>query len=63
MRVLALKKLIKLNAITTCTIPSKTFVSLPFMGGISVFAVILPKPHRETLDGMDEAELLRPSRL
>jgi hypothetical protein len=31
--------------ITTYAIPSKTFIWLPFTGGISVFAVILPKPH------------------
>jgi hypothetical protein len=29
---------------TDCTLPSKTFISLPFAGGISAFAVILPKP-------------------
>jgi hypothetical protein len=27
-----------------CAIPCKTFVYLPFTGGISAFAVILPKP-------------------
>jgi hypothetical protein len=47
MRVFALKKLLskfKVH-ITTCAIPGKTFISLPFTGGISAFAVILPKPH------------------
>src|SRR6266436_2116199 len=46
MRVFALKKLVsKFKAhITTCAIPGKTFISLPFTGGISAFAVILPKP-------------------
>jgi hypothetical protein len=29
---------------TTCAIPCKTFVCLPFTGAISAFAVILPKP-------------------
>ena len=47
MKVFALKKLVsKFKAhITTCAIPCKTFISLPFTGGISAFAVILPKPH------------------
>jgi hypothetical protein len=27
-----------------CTLPGKTFIWLPFAGGISAFAVILPKP-------------------
>src|SRR5277367_5468601 len=30
--------------VTDCTLPGKTFVWLPFAGGISAFAVILPKP-------------------
>ena len=29
---------------TDCTLPGKTFIWLPFAGGISAFAVILPKP-------------------
>jgi hypothetical protein len=47
MKVFALKKLgskFKAN-ITTCAIPDKTFIWLPFTGGILAFAVILPKPH------------------
>jgi hypothetical protein len=28
----------------TCVIPDKTFICLPFSGGISAFAVILPRP-------------------
>jgi hypothetical protein len=45
MKVFALNKLVsKFKAhITICAIPSKTFIWLPFTGGISVFAVILPK--------------------
>jgi hypothetical protein len=47
MKVFALKKLLsKFKAhITTCVIPGKTFIWLPFIGGISAFAVILPKFH------------------
>ena len=30
--------------VTDCTLPGKTFIWLPFTGGISAFAVILPKP-------------------
>ena len=30
--------------VTDCTLPGKTFIWLPFAGGISAFAVILPKP-------------------
>jgi hypothetical protein len=30
--------------VTDCTLPGKTFIWLPFSGGISAFAVILPKP-------------------
>jgi hypothetical protein len=48
MKVFALKKLVskfKTQHITTGAIPSKTFIWLPFTGGISAFAVILPKPH------------------
>jgi hypothetical protein len=29
---------------TDCVLPGKTFIWLPFAGGISAFAVILPKP-------------------
>jgi hypothetical protein len=29
--------------VTDCTLPGKTFIWLPFAGGISAFAVILPK--------------------
>jgi hypothetical protein len=29
---------------TPCAIPSKTFICLPFTGGISAYAVILPRP-------------------
>jgi hypothetical protein len=28
--------------VTDCTLPGKTFIWLPFAGGISAFAVILP---------------------
>jgi hypothetical protein len=28
-----------------CVIPDKTFICLPFSGGISAFAVILPRPN------------------
>ena len=28
--------------VTDCTFPGKTFIWLPFVGGISAFAVILP---------------------
>jgi hypothetical protein len=46
MKVLALKKLgSKFNAdISTGAITEKAFIWLPFTGGISAFAVILPKP-------------------
>jgi hypothetical protein len=46
MKAFALRKLLsKFKAhITTCVIPDKTFICLPFMGGISAFAVILQKP-------------------
>ena len=30
--------------VTDCTLPGKTFIWLPFAGGSSAFAVILPKP-------------------
>jgi hypothetical protein len=30
--------------VTDYTLPGRTFISLPFVGGISAFAVILPKP-------------------
>ena len=30
--------------VTDCALPGKTFICLPFAGGISAFAVILPKP-------------------
>ena len=30
--------------VTDCALPGKTFIWLPFAGGISAFAVILPKP-------------------
>ena len=30
--------------VTDYTLPGKTFIWLPFAGGISAFAVILPKP-------------------
>ena len=30
--------------VTDCTFPGKTFIWLPFAGGISAFAVILPNP-------------------
>jgi hypothetical protein len=30
--------------VTDCALPDKTFIWLPFAGGISPFAVILPKP-------------------
>ena len=45
--------------VTDCTFPGKTFIWLPFAGGISAFAVVLPKPmetghvngcYAETLD-------------
>jgi hypothetical protein len=29
--------------VTDCTLPGQTFIWLPFAGGISAFAVILPK--------------------
>jgi len=47
MKVSALKKLVsKFEAhFTTCAISSKTFIYLPFTGGIAAFAVILPKDH------------------
>jgi hypothetical protein len=32
------------GSITHCTLLGKTFIWLPFAGGISAFAVILPKP-------------------
>jgi hypothetical protein len=46
-KVFGFKKLVsKFNAhITTCAIPGKAFIWLPFIGGISAFAVILPKSH------------------
>ena len=30
--------------LTACALPGKAFIWLPFAGGISAFAVILPKP-------------------
>ena len=30
--------------VTDCALPGKPFIWLPFAGGISAFAVILPKP-------------------
>ena len=30
--------------VTDCALPGQTFIWLPFAGGISAFAVILPKP-------------------
>ena len=49
MKVFAFKKLVpKFKAhIITCAIPGKIFLWLPFLGGISAFAVILPKPNEE----------------
>jgi hypothetical protein len=47
MKVFALKKSVskfKAQHITTGAIPGKTFIWLTFTGGISAFAVILPKP-------------------
>jgi hypothetical protein len=43
----AFKKLVSIfrEHITTRAIPAKTFIWLPFTGGISAFAVVLPKPH------------------
>jgi hypothetical protein len=47
------------DPVTDYTLPGKTFIWLPFVGGISAFAVILPKPmetghmngcYAETLD-------------
>jgi hypothetical protein len=32
------------GSLTDCALPGKTFIWLPFTGGISAFAVILPKP-------------------
>ena len=32
------------GSVTDYTLPGKTFIWLPFAGGISAFAVILPKP-------------------
>jgi hypothetical protein len=32
------------GSFTDCTLPGKPFIWLPFAGGISAFAVILPKP-------------------
>ena len=32
------------GSFTDCTLPDKPFIWLPFAGGISAFAVILPKP-------------------
>ena len=32
------------GSFTECTLPGKPFIWLPFAGGISAFAVILPKP-------------------
>jgi hypothetical protein len=31
------------RAVTGCALPGQTFIWLPFAGGISAFAVILPK--------------------
>jgi hypothetical protein len=49
--VFALKKLVSKAHNSTRAIPSKTFIWLPFAGGISAFAVILPKPHGKLLKG------------
>ena len=32
------------GSFTDCALPGKPFIWLPFAGGISAFAVILPKP-------------------
>jgi hypothetical protein len=32
------------GSVIDCTLLGKTFIWLPFVGGISAFAVILPKP-------------------
>ena len=40
--------------VTDCTLPGKTFIWLPFAGGISAFALILPKP-METGHGVTDA--------
>jgi hypothetical protein len=49
LKAFSLKKLVsKFKAdISTCAIPGKTFTWLPFTGGISAFAVILPKPYEK----------------
>jgi hypothetical protein len=39
-----LMRQLKTLAPLTCFIPGKTFICLPFAGGISAFAVILPRP-------------------
>jgi hypothetical protein len=39
------------ESLTDCTLSGQTFVCLPFAGGVSAFAVILPKP-METGHGM-----------
>jgi hypothetical protein len=46
MKAIALKEPVsKLKGpFTECTLPGKTFIWLPFAGGMSAFAVILPKP-------------------
>jgi hypothetical protein len=40
----SLNRSLKEQPVTDCTLPGKTFIWLPFAGGISAFAVILPKP-------------------
>ena len=39
-----LKESLPKGHVTDCALPGKTFIWLPFAGGISAFAVILPKP-------------------
>jgi hypothetical protein len=39
--------------VTSSVLPEQTFIWLPFTGGISAFAVILPKPIR-SLPGLND---------
>jgi hypothetical protein len=47
--------------ITPRVFPDQTFIWLPFTGGISAFAVILPKPIR-SLNGLNDDLGARPVR-
>jgi hypothetical protein len=53
-----LKESLPKGHVTDCALPGKTFIWLPFAGGISAFAVILSKPMgtgERVVDGYPDA--------